>query len=1062
MPKAVNSDDAPQNLGRQDANSQRTIDKHPELTERRYLTIVFCDLVGSTVFSEILDPEELHDLLLRYQHLCTEIVRSYNGVVARCVGDGLLFDFGYPVSHGNDAERAIRASLDILDQLPTIVASMGRNPPPTLSVRIGISTGLVVIGPELGPAWHLDHSIIGKPANIAARIQEAALPNSVLISRDTLDLVEGLFDVEPLGVRTLKGIAAPVPLFKILGSSSNLARNEARFQRGANKMVGRADSMNQLVNIWSKVRAGATLATVQIIGEAGVGKTRLVHEFRRLQLATNSHFIRINCFELSRNTPLFPIANCIRAEAQIFLSDSKNVNANKLRDFLSQFAADAGYPYIAPLLGLDDDEIKTPISPILVKKHLFGALISLMVGAGRSRPTVLCIEDTHWLDPSSTELLREIITACIALPILVLLTSRDVNKKFALNNHEILLNPLTSAESQELAHNIPGAHALPPQVLQRAVEISDGLPLFIEHVIISALDQQTGMQASVNPHLLSGIPPTLAEVLFERLDRFPGAKQVMQAAASFGRSFSAGILCDVLALPLEDLNDTLELLVRAEFLRRRDVGSQRLFEFRHTLLQRACYESMIQATKKGYHSRIVIALRKGSGSGDLSQPEMLAHHLTGAEMFEDAAQAWLKAGLDAVQKSANIEAIEHFRRALEVIGMIRDPVYRHKLAITAHASLIAPLVAVRGYASAEVADSCRRGLELCVTDAASPMAFPFLYAQFTWAVSSGHFAEAMSLAELFLKRTEASSYTPGTVIGYRLLGMSLFAGGKAIEARDALAKSIALYVPQRDDAVTYLFGQNSKVTGQSLLALIHFHLGDVEKALTVGFDTLQIAEEVKHPLSKAIAISYIGGWLAGYLGAVDVVSRQAKRLITLAENYNLGVFAAYGDSFLGWALVEQGHIGQGTTLLESAVEKFRQMGWRLSLPNVLLILSCAKCFSGNYDAAYSLCVEARRLSAEGGERWVEAEALRVEAMILAKMHSTDLERAESIMWASIECARRLKSPTFELRSLLSFSEAFGRSKRADAVSCCIRELSSYPPLNPLFLRELRARARDFD
>src|SRR5215475_13233680 len=463
--------------------------------QRRYLTILFCDLVGYTELSERLDPEDLQELQSRYQRLALTVMERYNGFVARFSGDGILVYFGYPTAHENEAERAVRAALELVERLIDLNVNSRDQRLPALAVRIGIHTGLVVIGSEATSGGWQEHSIVGEAVNLAARLQTEAEPNSVIVSRETLELVEGYFAVESLGPKRLKGLSRIVYIYKVTKARRATKRGNARLRRGATRIVGREKALDRLLSNWNKTIQSSRCRTVHVVGEAGVGKTRLVLEFARRPELADANIRQAHCHEIFASTPLYTVGSFLSSRIGLTDEDNEAARIEKISTYLNEFAANnaENMEIIRSLLGpglLGVTEAVAP-TPLILKQKQFAFIIALIEQFARAQPLLLWVDDAHWLDPSSAELLSEIVGRLAHLPILVLLTQRSFPKGPALPKPDdiIHVDQLGRQECLELARSVPGAQALSDQVLMRAVEAADGIPLFVEQLVLSLIDQ---------------------------------------------------------------------------------------------------------------------------------------------------------------------------------------------------------------------------------------------------------------------------------------------------------------------------------------------------------------------------------------------------------------------------------------------------------------------------------------------------------------------------------------------------------------------------------------------
>jgi class 3 adenylate cyclase/predicted ATPase len=1020
---------------------------------RRYMTILFCDLIGSTELAEKLDPEEMQELQHRYHDTAMNVIETFGGFVASFAGDGILAYFGYPQARENDPERAVRAALEAIDQVTRLEVTVRRERLPPLSVRIGIHTGLVVVGSERSSAGRSDHSIVGEAVNLAARLQSEAPTNSVVVSGDTLDLVEGLFEFESLGQKRIKGISRLIAVHRILIERKNTDRLRRLSRRGATRMIGRSSDLERVVRTWHKAVADSRCRIVSISGEAGVGKTRLALEICQQSELSQATVVETHCQEIFANTPFQPVASFLWAATAMSLDDSDETKLAKISEFLGYYALNKpeNIAIVASLLGIRSDAAALPAQPtaMLQKEVQLNFVVSLIAEITKRNPTILWIEDAHWLDPSSSELLATIVAKLADTPLFVLMTQRTFPSRPDLPRADetVGLSQLPALQCLELAKSVPGSGALTQQDLARAVESAEGIPLFVEQLVLSLIDKGgEGISRQ-------GLPLSLAELMSERLDRLPSGRRVVQAAACVGRSFTANFLGRLLGQTDDEVVGPLEALIAGEILKRRPEGGEDAYEFRHALLQRMAHESIAQGERRGLHSRIADLLMNDSGIGP-ALPEFVAHHLTEAARYGEAIQAWLGAGMSAAQRSAPVEAIDHIKRGLALIAEIADPATSRTMERALQAALIGPLTATRGSTSEEFSECCRRGLELCAEGEPTPLVFPFLFGQFLFAMGRGRTQEALNFAETFLGTAERAKYDSGRVIGYRLAGMALLGLGEAARAKQQLENSLALYDAERDAAATHLFGQNTQVHSRSLLSLALLCLGDVDQAVKIGAEALQAADSLRHPHSTAIALGYFGGWVLGWLGAPNEMMVEARRLIALADQHKLGPFRSFGTAFLGWAFCQKGDLEQGINVIEQSVREFEAIQYRMSISGHLVNLADAKRRTGKLEEADQLCRKARSWIDEGADRWLEPEIMRIEALVARDLNPKDPAKAERSIRAAIGLAQSLGFPMFELRCLDTFKDIVGDDAQFDTRA---EELSRYRNLDRLAANALRPR-----
>ena len=1025
--------------------------------QRRYLTILFCDLVGYTELSERLDPEDLRDLQLQYQRLALTVMERYGGFVAQFSGDGVLVYFGYPAAHENDAERAVRAALELHDRLHELNGELRGQQLPEIAIRIGIHTGLIVIGSELASGGAQDHSIVGEAANLAARLQADAPTNSVIVSGETFEMITGMFDYESLGPRRFKGISRSIPIYKITKPRVGIGRTYHRGRRGTSHFVGRAESVEHLVTCWHRAKEKSRCETILITGEAGVGKTRLATEIVKHPEFSDANVLQIHCHDIFASTPLYSVGMFVWSEAGLTVDDDKAIRAQKIANFLDNLGLKnpENEDIISSLIGTSltsATEASAP-TPFLFKRKQFALLGSIFEQMVRKQPTLIWVDDVHWIDPSSAELLQELVKRLADTAVLVALTGRSFPKSPNLPSTEnaIELGQLSLDECYELARAILRAQDLSDEELKRAVEAADGVPLFVEYLVLSLVDQKE--QASNASRRHGDLPLTLAAMISERLDRVADGRRVVQAAACIGRPFTADFLAALLQENAQSVVEPLEALIDAEILRS---NREARFEFRHALLQRAAYESMVQSERRATHANIVKQLQHDSAAGPFV-PELIAYHLTASAQFQEAIKTWLDAGASAARRSAHIEAVEDLRRGLSLLNEISSPELRAKLELGLQGALIPSLISTQGPTSSALSECCQRGLALCREGEASPLVFAFLFGQFTFAMCRGRNKDAAPLAQLFLTVASDKSYASGRVIGHRLCGMTQINAGAALKAKEQFEQSLELYSAERDAAATQLFGQNTQVHSRSLLSIALLCLGQVDEALKVGLDALEAADALRHPQSTALARAYVGGWLFGLCGAKTEMKREAQQLIALADQHRLGPFRLFGSAFMGWALCQDGDLENGVAMLTKAIDRLESIDFRLSLPGHLASLAEAQRLRGKLEEAKKTCARGLTMISEGTDLWIEAEARRIDALIAADMKVESAEKVEAKFREAIECARSLGFPIFELRSLLSLQNFLGPNRKDIEIEARLKKLAHLQNLDRRVEAAIKAR-----
>ena len=648
--------------------------------ERRQLTVMFCDLVGSTALSEQFDPEELRDLIRAYQHACSEVIARFNGPIAKYLGDGLLAYSGYPQAHEDDAQRAVRAGLGIVAAMGTLNAEHGRSAKTAVSlkVRLGVHTGLVVVGEMGGGEFRERDAIIGDTPNTASRLQELAEPDSVVISAATYQLVHGLFDCEALGSRPLKGLSTPVQVYRVLRETEAQSRFDVAMLSGLTPLIGREHESGILAERWERARYGEGQVML-LNGEPGIGKSRLVHAFKERVAAEPAKWFECHCSPYHQNSALHPVIDLLQTMMGFHNLDEPAAKLAKLERELKDRALPLSrcMPLLASMLSLPLPEGYPRLTLTLEaqREENYLAVQSWLLSIAEQQAVALVFEDLHWADPSTLELLGRLVEQVPTARLLTIVTYRpEFTPQWPNRSHfaTITLSRLPRAQSEAMVQNVTGGKALPPAVFDEIVARTDGVPLFVEELTKMVLE--SGLVRERDGHYeLSGplpplaIPSTLQDSLTARLDRLGSAREVAQLAATLGRDFSYDLLRAISINSDADLLKALATLVEAEVLYRRGVMTQARYFFKHALIRDSAYESLLKSKRQQLHSRIARVLEEQFPETVEKQPELVARHYTEAALAAQAIPYWQKAGEQALQRSAFLESTAHFSRALELL-----------------------------------------------------------------------------------------------------------------------------------------------------------------------------------------------------------------------------------------------------------------------------------------------------------------------------------------------------------------------------------------------------------
>ncbi len=994
--------------------------------ERRQLTVMFCDLVGSTALAERLDPEELRTLLAEYQDLCAAVIRRYDGQIARYVGDGLLVCFGYPQAHEDDPQRAVRAGLEIVDAIRELSATLAK-PDVGLAVRIGVTTGLVVAG-DIGRGERVDaNAIVGETPNLAARLQALATPNVVLISASTYRLVEGLFECTGLGPQSLKGFSQPVLAYRVRGESAALSGFEAKAARGLTPLVGRGEELALLMERWSQAKDGEG-QVVLLCGEAGIGKSRIVRGFReRLEGEAHNRILYYGSAH-HRNSAFHPVVDQLQRALRFHKDDTPAGKLDKLDAVLESLALPAQIhaPVLASLLSLPlEDRYPAPeLSPEQRKRNIFRTLVDVVEAMASQKPVLMVVEDAHWVDPSTREFIDALIERLRDSRLLLLITYRsELEPPWTPGAHvtSLTLNRLSRKASRAMIVEVAGGKLLPGEVADEIVLKTDGVPLFVEEltkaVLESGLVEDAGDRYTLSGPLPSlGIPASLQDSLMARLDRLGPAKEVAQLAASVGRTFGHELLRAVSPLEDDALEAALEQLLQTGLLYRRGLASDATYEFKHALVQDAAYQSLLKSTRQRYHQSVASALEERFTHIVETQPELLAHHYTSAGRTDRAIPYWRRAGERASARSANLEAIAHLTKGLELIE--REPATperdREELALCL--ALGPALMAARGYAAPEVARIYVRARALVRRAGTPAQVFAATWGLWLHRLQSAQLRKARALAEEVLRLAERHD-DPGLRLQAHHAAFATFYRLAEFEASSQHAqRGIALYDFDAHHHHAHLYGgHDPAVCAHVHAAAARWALGYPDRALEEAHAAVRLGERLSHPFSLTDALA-CGSRVHQYRREPHLVRERAEAVIALCEEHGFPQKWGWGTIMRGWALAAEGRPQEGVGDMRQGLASVRATGALTHVPYFLALLAEGYALAGQTEEGLAMLAEALDLIERTAERTWEAEIHRLKGELLLMRSPGARPEAERGLERALATARRQGAKSLELRA----------------------------------------------
>jgi class 3 adenylate cyclase/tetratricopeptide (TPR) repeat protein len=999
-----------------------------DAAERRPITVMFCDLVGSTSLAAKLDAEDWRNLVNAYLDEASVAVTGLGGHVLKKLGDGLMALFGYPHAQENDAERGVRAALAIQRALAELNAKNARPGTPELSARIGIECGSVVVD-AFG-------EVFGEAPNVAARVQAAAEPGTVLVTASVLRQTAGLFVIEDKGAHDLKGVPAPLALYRIVRASGGGRRGGAR---SLTPLVGREDELALLTRRWSRALEGEG-QFVQIVGEPGIGKSRLVEEFHAKLAETAHTWVEWTASQLLQNTPLHPLAEWGRLRFGGVDATDEGRLAD-LENTLRLIGLDAAEyaPLLAPLVDIplrEDRRAKFP--PEELRRRQLAAMTAWVLAGARSQPAVIAFEDLHWADPTSLDLLRGLAERGAQAPLLIVTTTRpEFRAPWGMRSHHsvISLAPLDRAQVRRMVGEIAHRHALSDEMIDGVGERTGGVPLFVEEVtrLLLERDAHSGAHA---------IPPTLQQSLAARLDRLGEAREVAQIGAVLGRDFSYRLLRDVShsAAGLDEvrLQGALDRLTEADLVFVDGAPPTATYRFKHALIQDAAYESLLKSRRQALHRRAAEASRDAN-----AEPETIARHFTEAGLDDLAIEWWGRAGDQALHRSAFQEAIAHLGKAIEMADRVGETSRRApgRMATVSqrlpqlHAAYGNALIAARGHGAPETVEAFARARKSASGDEDAPGRLAADYGLWVASYVRGDLPSMRTHAAAFLAGVAARPDSPEAGVAHRVLGTTHCYAGEYAEAREHLERALALFQPGRDDDLAFRFGQDAGVAAMCYLAIASWPLRNVGRAVSLvdgAHERLaSVAHIGTHPYAKihAAVFELMRGDRARAAQNGSVAAR-------LAREHDLPLWRAYGAFFEGLATVELGAFGEGLSDMRRAVEGLRQQGL-LNFDGLLKIaLADVETRAGDRDRAIAILDEALATADRHGYRALEAELNRTRGEILLKRNPSHPAPAEEAFQTALAIAKQQGARSWGLRaahSLAKLYQSTGRLAEAHAV-----------------------------
>jgi class 3 adenylate cyclase/tetratricopeptide (TPR) repeat protein len=1006
--------------------------------ERRHLTIMFCDLVGSTALSARLDPEDMWEVIRAYRAACASVIAVYDGIIARFVGDGILVYFGYPRAHEDDAERAVRAGLDII----AAIGQLETRAKERVEVRIAIATGLVVVGDLISGGASEEQALVGDTPNVAARLQSLAEPGVVVVAASTRQLLGDLFTFRSLGHREVKGLSEPIAVWAVEGAAASESRFEAVRTARSIGFVGRKAEIEFVLSRQQLAWQGQGQA-VLISGEAGIGKSRIVATLSGSPTLGAHRRVRYQCSPYHTNSALHPFVVQFERAAGIGVQDTQEQKLDKLEAMLAlgtQQVAKAT-PLIAALLSIATGERYPPLglSPVQQRRQTFAALLDQLEGLARQQPLLIICEDMHWADATTLELFDLAVDRIRGLPILVLMTFRpEFEPPWAgLANVSLLqLDRLDRQDTRALVEQVAVGRHLPSEMMAQIIDRTDGVPLFVEELTKMVLESGLLVKDAGRFRLDSPLPPlaipaTLQDSLMARLDRLAPVKEVAQIGAAIGRDFSYTLLRCVAGRDDLTLCAALAQLEEAELLLRRGTPPEASYSFKHALVQEAAYESLLKSRRQLLHKHIGDVLRDKFPVIAETEPEVIAYHFTEAGLSGAALEWWRKAGQRALKRSAYSEAIAHLGKAVAISDELPDEPGRTMSRLDLQITYGRALRGSLGHSAPETVAAWTRARQLAAGINDPVELAPIHSGLFNACLTHGEIAPMRQLAEAIMNVANQRPESPvAAVVAHWTSGVTCWFGGNYLDAREHLEQALAIYRAEPDPATFKASTLDLPFVIMRFLALVLWPLGGIDRSRRLAAEAVCAPGE-KRALAQANALVHkavFDGLCGGMLQQTETILALA-----LAREHTMPLYVAAGTYLSGLAKWRAGDRMDGLADMRRGWTLLHENDCYLCEPFWGMQVAVANAEAGQLETGLETLKELIAWTEQSGQHWLDAELHRVQAELLLRRDRPDVSGAEDAFNRAVEIARSQQTKTFELRGTLGLARLYSANRPAGAV-----------------------------
>jgi len=1018
-----------------EADSRDSLETAPaSLAERRQLTVMFADLVGSTALGARLDPEDLREVIAAYHGCITGLVAKAGGFIAKYMGDGVLVYFGYPQANEDDAERALRAGLSIANAVAHLNTAAG--PPGTLSGRVGIATGLVIVGDLIGSGPSMESAAVGETPNLAARLQAAAEPGTVVIDEATHRLTGRLFEYRDLGLANFKGLDSAVHVWAVLGEAVIDSRFEAlRSSQGS--LVGREEELALLLRRWDQVRNGEG-RVVLLSGEPGIGKSRLISALEQSLGEQSPGRFRLVCSPHYQDTPLHPVIRQLKHAAGLQNEDDHVTQHEKLSRLLGRTAPEIDVALLADLISIPGAAEKLPdtLTPRHRKEMTFAAVLRHLGDSARQNPVIAVVEDIQWADPTTVELLAVQIDGIESLPILLVVTTRAEMRPPWASRPQVtiqVLGGLHHRQAVSIINEVAGAASLPTEVVERIISRADGVPLFIEELTKTVLERgerpsKRGLRAPVEPLSAEMVPISLQASLMARLDRLGPGKEVAQIGSVIGREFSFQAVLALGRAPAKKMQEALDRLVHAGLASARGEPPDLVYSFKHGLVQDAAYASLLRDRRRDLHLRLAEALEKNAIRGIAAEPQLIAWHFAEAGVPEKSIDYYLKSAERTTGRYAFTEMVSQLRKGLRQIQYLPAgaEAQRHELAL--QLALGRALIDYRGSGSEEVREAFERARELCLATGETKQLLPVLDGlalnyHFAHSESTKMLEYADELYELGRSTGDAQSL----LWARRARSSANLLLGRFEQARNEMKIVIDTYEKIGDKAEDPRMARDPRVSTYMNFGICLTALGYVNTGAAMSFQGLGYAERLNQVVSLTTGLRRSCVQMMMQRNAPGVAYLSA-RLLTVNAEHETFAGTHEGIIFRGWAHLHGHRDAEIFPQVRGAIEELHARKHWVFLPFFMVSVAEVMSDNGDQSAAAELVQRAAELVDRTGEQWCEPEIIRLKA----RMSLKNAEEASSLLQSSIAKAREQSAKLWELRAARDLAVLLDGQKKREA------------------------------